>query len=214
MNADFEDIPSPLDFHDPMQARAWVADTVVKRPWRPRFFEAFAQALRDAAPIAAPTMVRVAELGSGPGHLALALLQRCPQIAEYLALDFSAAMHDLARTHLDSHAARVEFIQRDFRDAMWTANLAPLDAVVTMQAAHELRHRARLPALLREIHSILAPGGMLLYCDHYEEPGPKANGLYWPRTQQAEQLSAAGFGKVALLHDEGGMALYRAERGR
>lgn len=154
----------------------------------------------------------MAELGSGPGHLALALLQGCPHITHYCALDFSAAMHDLARAHVGLHAAPVTFLQRDFSDAAWAQGLAPLDAVVTLQAAHELRHRSRLPALLREIHTTLAPGGMLLYGDHYEEPGPKANGLYWPREQQAAQLVEAGFGRVSVLLDLGGMALYRAER--
>jgi hypothetical protein len=40
-----EDVPSPIDFHELAQAREWEAQTIVKRPWRPQFFAAFATAL-------------------------------------------------------------------------------------------------------------------------------------------------------------------------
>ena len=107
---DFEttapDVPSPIDFSDPAQALAWVDATVAKRPWRQHFFTAFAHALNSLP----DPSIRVLELGSGPGHLAKAILTACPRVTYYAAIDFSPAMHDLARTHgripLSAHKAK------------------------------------------------------------------------------------------------------------
>ncbi len=198
------DVPSPIDFHDQDQASAWVTETVRKRPWRPAFFATFCAAL--SRPGAAP--IRVLELGSGPGHLAREVLAQC-HTNRYVALDFSAAMHRLARDHLGELSARVEFLQRDFRDPQWTAGLGPFDAVVTMQAAHETRHTRHLVPLLRQARSLLEPDGRLLYCDHYFEPGRNPL-LHLDRAGQLAALTAAGFSSVRVLHDENGMALYEA----
>jgi SAM-dependent methyltransferase len=198
------DVPSPIDFLDPDQAQTWVADTVERRPWRPRFFEAFASALN--AHFDQP--FTVAELGSGPGHLATVLMRSC-NIASYLAIDFSPAMHDLARASLGIDAQRARFLVQDFRDDEWVTIVRGVDAVVTLQAAHEVRHKARLPALLRRIRSVIRPGGLFLFCDHYVEEGSaKVANLYLTRRQQPAALGDAGFIDIDLLRDEGGMALY------
>jgi SAM-dependent methyltransferase len=125
---------------------------------RPRFFEAFASALN--AHFDQP--FTVAELGSGPGHLATVLMRSC-NIASYLAIDFSPAMHDLARASLGIDAQRARFLVQDFRDDEWVTIVRGVDAVVTLQAAHEVRHKARLPALLRRIRSVIRPGGLFLF---------------------------------------------------
>ena len=203
MNRD--DVPSPIDFHDPVQARTWMEETVKLRPWRPRFFAVFVAALND---MPVNDTMRVLELGSGPGHLAAAVLKRC-RIAEYLALDFSDAMHDLAREHLGGLAARVRFETRDFREPDWASGLSPVDAVLTLQAIHETRHRDRAPALFRQIRACLKPGGLFLYCDHYLKLVTNP-ALYLEREEQPQALTAAGFTNIERLHDEGGMALYRA----
>jgi SAM-dependent methyltransferase len=202
------EIPSPIDFDDPAQARAWVNSTVEKRPWRPRFFAAFATAL--SAHFHRP--IRVAELGSGPGHLAKAILDSC-DVSSYAAIDFSAAMHDLAREHLGENAGHVHFVRRDFRQTGWAEGLGPFDAVVTMQSAHEVRHKSRQPALLKDIHAAIENGGLLLFCDHYSEAGStKDAGLFLTHEEQPTLLEGAGFQGVEQLLDEGGMALYRARK--
>jgi SAM-dependent methyltransferase len=198
-----EDVPSPIDFHDHSQARTWMEETVKLRPWRPRFFVAFAEALNELGSLA-----RVIELGSGPGHLAAAILKQCA-IAEYVALDFSDAMHGLAKEHLGELASRVRFEQRDFRDPDWAHGFLPFDAAVTLQAIHETRHRNRTPALFRQIRESLKPGGLFLYCDHYL-PQVTNPALYLEREEQPQALMAAGFTNVERVLDEGGMALYRA----
>ncbi len=199
--SDEADIPTPIDFHDAAQARAWMERTVAIRPWRPAFFDAFAEAL-EAGPRA-----RVLELGSGPGMLAARLLKD-PGIREYVLLDFSEAMHDLARERLGGQS-RAHYVTRDFRTTDWVDGLGAFDAVVTLQALHEARHRRRLPTLLSATRTAVRRGGMLLYCDHYAEA---MNGvaLYVRRDEQPARLKEAGFGDVVRLRDEGGMALYRA----
>lgn len=202
-----QEVPSPVDFHNPAEARAWVEQTVAARPWRRDFFRAFAAALNagDTPP------ARILELGSGPGHLAGAILAACPHAA-YTALDFSPAMHDLARAHLGpAAAATVTFLQRDFRTPDWTDGLRDFAAVVTMQAAHEVRHKQHLPQLLARARTTLAADGLLLFCDHYAEAGSKKHpDLYLTREDQPAMLAMAGFRDITLLLDAGGMALYRA----
>jgi len=82
---DDDDVPIRVDFRDPATARTWIEDTRIKRPYRPRFFAAFCDAL------ASRPALRILELGSGPGQLAREILLRC-DVDTYVALDFSAAM--------------------------------------------------------------------------------------------------------------------------
>jgi SAM-dependent methyltransferase len=201
-----DDVPSPIDFHDPIQARAWVEDTVRRRPYRADFFVAFVAALNERGS-RAPDIL---ELGSGPGHLAEQILRHCA-VRRCVALDFSAAMHDLARARLKPFIDRVDFVQRDFREPDWGEGLGRFDAVVTLQAAHETRHKRHLPAFLRTARERLIAGGPLLYADHYAEEGSDKNPhLMVAREEQPIALENAGFGKVTLLLDNGGMALYAA----
>ena len=202
------DVPSPIDFHDLAQARAWVDRTVAARPWRPQFFQAFAAALNAAF----EHPFTVLKLGSAPGHLAGHVLAQC-RVKSYTALDFPPAMHLLARDNIGPAAGRIRFVERDFREPQWSQGLGPIDAVITMQAAHETRHKRHLPTLLRQVHGIIRDDGLLLYCDHYAEPGSaKHADLYQAADEQPDTLSRAGFDDVTLLLDQGGMALYRARR--
>ena len=201
-----DDVPSPIDFNDPIQARAWVEDTVKRRPYRPRFFAAFAEALntRSVGPL------DVLELGSGPGQLAEQILRHCA-VRQYVARDFSAAMHAIARERLMPFLDRLEFVERDFRRPDWGNGLGRFDAVVTMQSAHETRHKRHLPDFLRAAREHLISNGILLYSDHYAEEGSGKNpALMAARAEKGEALERAGFSNVQHLLDEGGMALYSA----
>ncbi len=204
-----DDVPSPIDFHDPVQARAWEADTVRRRPARPKFFDAFVTALNGHFRRPASVL----ELGSGPGHLAERILAGCP-VARYAALDFSAAMHNLARARLAPCPGfeRVAFLQRDFRLPSWTDDLGQFDAVLTMQAAHEVRNASRVVTLLSQARGVMSPGGLLLYCDHYTEQESRKNrALHLQPDAQVAAVRGAGFSLIHKLLDAAGMALYAAE---
>jgi len=157
----------------------------------------------------------VLELGSGPGHLARAIVEMCPTTC-YVALDFSEPMHELARAHLGAFAERVRFVTRNFRDPTWPDGingingLGPFDAIVTNQAVHETRHKRHHVPLLQRARSLLVPGGLLLYCDGYLRETTKYPDLVLTRDEQPLALERAGFVAVQRLLDDDGMALYSA----
>jgi cyclopropane fatty-acyl-phospholipid synthase-like methyltransferase len=201
-----QDVPSPIDFHELAQAREWEAQTTIKRPWRPQFFAAFAAALNSRF----DREFSILELGSGPGHLAEQILRDC-KVAKYGALDFSKAMHELAHARLGAFLDKIDFLQRDFRSTDWPTGLKNFDAVVTMQAAHELRHKRRLPALLSQVQTCLSRGGLFLYCDHYAESADaERQNLFLSQADQPAALREANFTDVRTLLDVGGMALLSA----
>jgi SAM-dependent methyltransferase len=199
------DVPSPIDLRTMRDAAQWAEEVSAKRPWRPKFFEAFAHELR-ALPGGVGSLL---ELGSGPGFLAQYLLTNL-EIGRYIALDFSDAMHSLAGERLRGTANSVEFITRDFREPTWTGGLPHLSAVVTLQAVHELRHKRRAAALYAQVASVLKPGGLFLMCDHYCGAGGMTNdALFMSEPEHVEALASGGLTGVACVHKEGGMVLYR-----
>lgn len=200
-NDDNDDVPIRVDFRDAATARTWIEDTRVRRPYRPRFFAAFCAAL------AARSKLRILELGSGPGQLAREIIVHC-DVDTYVALDFSPAMHDIAAEYLGDLASRVTFLTRDFRDPAWPSDLGTFDAIVTLQAAHETRHKRHLVPLLEGARTVVAPGGMLLYADHYLTPETKLPALAPARAEQPLALEHAGFIDVQLRYEEGNMALW------
>ena len=207
MNKDDQDVPSPIDLRVMADAREWESTALLKRPYRTEFFEHFSEVI-STSEISAQ---RILELGSGPGFLAKHLLENC-QIASYVALDFSQAMHDLAKERLKSHAKNIEFIERSFREPDWTKGLGTFDFVVTNQAIHELRHKKYATALHVQVKSILALGGSYLACDHYSGQDGMANSqLYMSVEDQRKALFSAGFGMVDTLLIKSGMALHLAK---
>jgi ubiquinone/menaquinone biosynthesis C-methylase UbiE len=201
-----DDVPSPVDLRLTDDAREWTASAMVKRPWRAQFFERFIHELRqlDGAPL------RVLELGSGPGFLAQRLLEAIPSV-EYTMLDYSQAMHDLAQERLGPLVRHVRSIVADFRRESWGEGLGEFDAVVTMQAVHELRHKKRALALHKTVRSLLNIQGRYLVCDHYVGPDGMADAaLYTTVEEQRDCLEAAGFAVVTNMLEMRGLVLHRA----
>lgn len=201
MMSDEDDVPIRVDFRDAATCRTWIEDTRIKRPYRPRFFAAFCAAL------ASRPSLRILELGSGPGQLAREILVHC-DVHAYVALDFSPAMHEIAAEHLGDLASRVAFVTRGFREPSWPHDLGMFDAVVTLQAAHETRHKRHLVPLLERARTVIVPGGVLLYADHYMTPEMTLRALATARDDQPTALERAGFVDVELRYEEGNMALW------
>ena len=198
------DVPSPIDLRLMADARPWAETALARRPARPEFFDAFARSIGHDG-------VRVLELGSGPGFLADHLLRALPDL-QYVALDFSPAMHQLAAERLGERAARVTFVERSFRAPAWSEGLGPFDVVVTHQAVHELRHKSYATTLHAQVRPLLAPGGAYLVCDHFLGEGGLSNDqLYMTVDQQREALLDAGFADVEAVLVKGGLALHRAQ---
>jgi len=184
-----EDVPSPIDLRDPSDANAWVAAADRTRPWRAQIRTAIAELLRAVSP--APR--RVLELGAGPGLLAEAILEG-RALDNYTLFDFSPPMLDMSRARLANHPS-AEFICGDFKLADWTASLtAPFDAVVAMQAVHEIRHKRHVPGLYSQIRAALQPGGLLVVCDHLPPvAGSRFADLHSTEAEQHAAFTNAGF---------------------
>lgn len=201
--ADSDDVPSPIDLRDENDARVWVASAEQRRPWRARFRRAFVDLLGAEV----PGPVRVLELGAGPGLLAEAILRGC-EVAQYTLLDFSGPMLEMSRHRLAGWPG-VSFVQGDFKLAGWTGAVGgPFDAIVTMQAVHELRHKRHFAGLYRQAHALLRSGGALLVCEHSPRPDvPKTAALNATIGEQHAALHSAGFERVRTALELEGMYL-------
>lgn len=201
------DVPSPIDLQSMQDARVWAESAMEKRPARVEFFAAFLQELQSLP----QRPQRVLELGSGPGFLAHYILSRWGADLEYVALDFSAPMHQLAAERLGELTSSVTFIERSFKETTWHAGLPLFDAVLTNQSVHELRHKQHAAALHAQVRSLLVPGAPYLVCDHYAgESGMKNDQLYMSVREQREALQQAGFKNVHQIHLASGMVLHSA----
>jgi ribosomal protein S18 acetylase RimI-like enzyme/predicted O-methyltransferase YrrM len=203
-----QDVPSRIDLRRTEDAREWADTAMRKRPWRMEFFQQVVATFVKAG----VERGTVLELGSGPGFLAHHVLTMLPNIA-YVALDFSRAMHALARERLGDLVNRVRFVEADFRHPGWDEGLGLFDAVATVQAVHELRHKRHAPALYSAVKNLLKPGGLLLVCDHVVGPGAMSDAaLYMTLEEHEAALRDVGFLNTRLLQ-HGGLVLYEALAG-
>lgn len=130
---------------------------------------------------------------------------------DYVALDFSAAMHDLARQHLGGLAAQVVFVERSLREPTWAAGLGQFDYVITNQAVHELRHKRHAPVLHAQVRELLAPDGHYLVSDHWLGEGGMTNAkMYMTAQEQRDMLALAGFQRIEQIAVKGDLVLHRA----
>jgi methylase of polypeptide subunit release factors len=116
-----QDVPSPIDLRLMSDASEWERTATEKRPWRAEFFEKFADELKELQ----PPIRRVLELGSGPGFLASHLLGALPDLHMVL-LDFSSALHELARRRLGPMVSRVDFLEKTSRTRIGPMAYSPL----------------------------------------------------------------------------------------
>lgn len=200
-------VPSDHRFDDPDYVRAWADGINERRPGRAAVFARMATELGSAA--VAPR--RVLELGSGPGMLAEHLLDARPEIGEYTLFDFSGPMHDLARERLARHAHRCRHVVGSFLDDGWTTLLSGgFDAVVSLQAVHELRDAELIPRLYRKVRAdLLVPGATMLVADMVNLPGSHAGHLLSVHAH-ADAFLEAGFGSSEVLEVHGDLGLWRA----
>lgn len=201
-----QEIPSPIDLRLMSDAQEWANTALYKRPSRTEFFSEFIKTISNSNyPIK-----NILELGSGPGFLAECLLNHLTDI-HYTAMDFSAAMHQLASERLGKLSSRVEWIERSFKDEQWNKNLGIFDCVVTMQAVHELRHKQYASKLHCQVRQILRPCGFYLVCDHYYGSGGMQNDqLYMSISEQRDALHKSGFNHVVQLMKKESLVLHYA----
>jgi SAM-dependent methyltransferase len=200
-----QDVPSPIDLRDPRDAREWER-TAQERPGRAEMFQTIGRELLGLG----KSDLIVLELGSGPGFLAAYLLDTLPAV-QLTLLDFSVAMHNLARARIGPRATRVRFVERSFKGPGWSRDLGRFDAVITNQAVHELRHKRYAAQLHAEVKEVLTPGGFYLVSDHFFGEGGLPNDqLYMTAAEQRSALLSAGFSGVQRVAVAGSLVMHRA----
>jgi predicted O-methyltransferase YrrM len=155
-------------FHDPDYALDW-AGRFTPTPARVQLFDTIITRLATA-PLPARHII---ELGIGPGYLAERILSTLPDIT-YEGVDFSRPMLDIAAQRLATHAARLRFTQADLVDEDWGALVAaPVGAIVSTWALHDLGGEAQTTSVYRRCRSLLPSGGLLLNGDFVKPEGTR-----------------------------------------
>jgi len=202
------DVPYAEDLQSPDGAAAWADAADRKRPFRVAIRQAILERLGYL-----PAGAHVLELGSGPGFLAEKALSECSQLATYTLLDFSEAMMRMSRMRVGSFPA-ARFVIGDFRSGSWThAVPGPWDAVVSMQAVHEVRHKRHVPGLYREIFGVLKASGPLVVADRTpEDDSTRSRAPFMTAAEQLDAMRGAGFIDVRHITSGDAIALCEARK--
>ena len=187
------------DVRTDAEARSWEARLNRERPQRHEVAGWIASKI-NANSAASP---RVVELACGAGFLAEFLKRHLPDV-RYCGFDLSPNLLDFAQRRLgdtsnergegsDLHFVRANLVSDD-----WTPQLAEMgwsgkvDAVVSIQALHDLGDLAQQKYVLTKARGLLRPGGLLAYGDlllETDNPHPSR----YSRADHEEMLRACGF---------------------
>jgi SAM-dependent methyltransferase len=160
-------------------------------PDREDRFTAILDAVEEASERPDPLVL---DLGSGPGSLAIRLLERIPA-ATVVAVDADPLLLELGRSAWRG-VPGLRFADADFRTTGWSAALGLTrqpDAAVSTTALHWLPQPA-LAALYAELGRLLRPGGLVLNGDHLreDESSPVLAHLDWALIEREERRRFPG----------------------
>lgn len=193
----------PHDYFDESYVSEWARVANDKRPFRTEFFDAF------AAEVATLDRPKVFDLGSGPGFLAEHILTRC-DVASYHLFDFSPHMRALSRARLARFADRVHFYEGSFLDQDWWHALpGPFDAILSLQAVHEVRDARRIPQLYAELKLLLNDNSVMLIADQVNNEARNEE-HFLTASEHKNALRAAGLEEVRQAYAAGDLALFAA----
>ncbi len=114
------------------------------------------------------TVRRILDLGTGDGRL-LALAKLGHPRAEAVAIDFSPAMLDAARTRFAGDRS-VTILAHNLDHSL--PQLGAFDAVISSFAIHHLIH-PRKRQLYAEVFALLGPGGVFCNLEHVASATPE-----------------------------------------
>ena len=138
------------EFHDPAYSQEW-AQRFEATPERQRLFTDMADLLEASI----PNEATVLELGIGPGYLAQYLLERFNSI-NYIGLDFSKPMLDIAGSRLSTFQKRLQLVQADLTaDDLDELLPGRLDAVVSTWALHDLGSPENTKRVYAQVRKVL-----------------------------------------------------------
>ncbi|HEX8276672.1 MAG TPA: methyltransferase domain-containing protein [Longimicrobiaceae bacterium] len=127
---------------------------------------------------------RVLDVGCGPGRLAIGILDRVGRVAEYRGIDVHRPSIEWCDRHLGRSDPPFRFQLVDVRNARYNPEGADLASTIRLPVADGRFDIAYLYSVfshmlppdvrgyLREIHRLLAPGGILFFTAFVEEGVP------------------------------------------
>ncbi|MEQ1194823.1 class I SAM-dependent methyltransferase [Acinetobacter pittii] len=194
-----KEVASPIDLRKAADALEWAEEVNMKRPWRYEFFSMYVAEIKSLN-IKKP---KILEIGAGPGYLAKILLENI-ESAEYTALDFSEAMHELSRTNLGLLSNKANYLTANFKDNGWydVCQQETYDVVIIHQALHELRHKDFAKGFHIQVRNhLLNENSLYIVTDHIvkDEEGMKNKDLYMTIDEHIHTFSLAGFKNIQLL---------------
>jgi SAM-dependent methyltransferase len=139
----------------------------------------------DVAEITHGLPVRIPDIGSGPGDLAIELARRLPD-ASLIGVDLAEGMIDIGR-----RSARAAGLQARIAFELADAARLPVDdgSIDVVVSSLSLHHWDQPPAVFAEVLRVLRPGGSALVYD--------LAAITYSRTELAEILGDAGWPPVA-----------------
>jgi tRNA (cmo5U34)-methyltransferase len=134
-----------------------IADIAVPRR------EDMIRALIATVPFSADEAIRIVELGSGDGELAVRLLDMFPQ-ATITALDGSESMRKITEFRLEPVGRRARVRAFDLASLDWWDQMFGADLVVSSLCVHHLND-AKKQYLYKAVADRISPRGALLFAD-------------------------------------------------
>ncbi|EXS26372.1 methyltransferase domain protein [Acinetobacter sp. 742879] len=197
-----KEVASPIDLREAADALEWAEEVNMKRPWRYEFFSMYVAEIKSLN-IKKP---KILEIGAGPGYLAKILLENI-EFAEYTALDFSEAMHELSRKNLGLLSNKANYLTANFKDNGWydVCQQETYDVVIIHQALHELRHKDFAKGFHIQVRNhLLNENSLYIVTDHIvkDEEGMKNKDLYMTIDEHIHTFSLAGFKNIQLLKEK------------
>ena len=198
------------DVRTDSEARTWEARLNRERPQR-REAAAWIASQVNASTGNSP---RIVELACGAGFLAEVLKRQLPGV-RYCGFDLSPHLLEYAGRRLKAvlgqqdDGSMMQFRCADLVSDDWNAQLLEMgwagrvDAVVSIQALHDLGELAQQSQVLKQARGLLREGGLLAYGDllyDAKDPHPSR----YSRKHHEEMLRACGFSIPASPSNERG----------
>jgi ubiquinone/menaquinone biosynthesis C-methylase UbiE len=177
--------------HDFFAAKAAIYE---QNPQRVDNVVAIGQAIK--AQVALQRDMQLLDFGSGTGLL---LQQIAPLVGKITAVDVSPSMNAQLRAKAPDIGCQLEVLEQDL---LKTPLNRQFDGIISSMTLH---HIADIPALLREFHRMLKPGGFIALADldiedgsfHTEDTGVFHCGF--DRADITAKAQAAGFTQVQVV---------------
>ena len=190
----------------------------------------------EAAGAVSPRARAALDVGCGAGNYSLKLLQRLPGL-DVTLLDLSQPMLDRAMQRVSAATTgRVRAVQADVR--AYDPGVGQYDVIMAAAVLHHLRGDDEWQAVFAAFYQALRPGGSFWITDLIHHSTPAVQALMWqrygaylaafkdeayrdhvfayieredsprPLLYQIDQLRAAGFEQVELLHKNSSFAAF------